>query len=166
MYWNGESTGHPVPKNFESHVYCLVQLSPEWQQYIRNDLWPYTIDDFSACRTMHESMWEVHLTSRYEHPVLFRAEEPLELGEDALAILDWDHDIKYLHPIPQQRVLILLTRSDPRLRWLAVMCNGRKRKISAAQRTFRDCMLRMPSCCDGCALTEVRKREGNWVLIL
>jgi len=153
-YWTA------LVQEFQSHVYYSIDPSPEWQRSFTEPV--STIDEISTYRAMHDSLWEVHLTQPCEHPKPVRVDEEVKLGPDAAALVGWNTAGEILGPWPE-RVLILLTRSDPRLRWLAVIDNTRTVRDD---RMYRSCMLRTSKCCEECALMQATERQGRWVLIL
>lgn len=153
-YWSTRS------QEFESSLYFKVEPSSEWYRQMTERI--TMIDDVTSYRAMHDSLWQTFLTPECEHEVLPRIEKPVKLGPDAVVLMGWSNALELMQPFPE-RILIVLTRSDPRLRWLAIVSGALGRGIEP---TYREMMLRSPKCCDECALVHVASMAGRWTLIL
>jgi hypothetical protein len=133
-----------------------MEPSPEWRQKMFPDVVD-KIDEVTSYRALQDAVWMVYLTNGCNHPVEDRPTEPITLGLDAVAVTGWGTAFEILEVCPE-RILILQTRSDPHLRWLAILSNSRSKS--------RGSMLRTSKCCDQCALNQVAALSGRWSLIL
>jgi len=155
VYWSSRS------QEFEATVYFSLEPSPEWQQRMRDTV-VTACDDIAGYRGMNDKLWLTHSTSPCGHPVQVRFETPIKLGPDAVALIGYSSAFEAIEPCPE-RVLIFLTRSDPRIRWLAIAANARSLPRDPFHRSV---MLRTMNCCDECALEHVASLPGRWSLIL
>ena len=118
-----------------------------------------------SCRVMHEQVWETYTTPSCDHQPESAPSNALKMAPDALAIMGWNNGGDNLESGPYpQRVLVLLSRGDPRLRWLAVINATRNHPPEVCDK--RNVMLRTRDCCDTCALEHVFSLQGRWILIL
>ena len=83
-------------------------------------------------------------------------DQTVKLGPDAIALLGWrvprEHDTG-------SKVLVVLTRGVPVLRWDALLCAGDwslKRRL----------MLVTPDCCETCAMEYTAALPDKWILVL
>ena len=67
-----------------------------------------------------------------------------------------------------EAIVVLLTRNDPRMRWLAIASIGRycRRNFDHTKNEFRKIMLRTDRCCDACALAQIKTKPARWFLVL
>ena len=121
--------------------------------------------DTISYRSMHNNVWETYVTPACDHPSQTPSKTALQLAPDAIAIWGWSNaaEAQESGPYPQ-RVVIFLTRGDPRVRWLAVHNAIRTGPAELCDR--REAMLRSRDCCDQCALEHVFSLPGRWTLIL
>jgi hypothetical protein len=154
-------------QEFELTLYYPIKPSAEWCTYkitpnTEPSRSPEIVSTFEECcgfREMQAKLWQTYSTPDYicTHPVLHEIEEPIKLGPDAITLLGWSNVRELIQAWPQ-RILILLTRGDRHIRWLAILEHCRKRG--------RELMLRTPNCCDECALKHVVSQPGKWILVL
>lgn len=103
---------------------------------------------------------------------------PTKLGPEAAAVMGWKMDQDDLQNIPE-RVIIYLTKGEPRIRWLAARAaivlgrNAAKTSdpvtgeiVPDPQERPREVMLRTENCCDECVLEQTIAMPGYWILIL
>lgn len=162
-YWNSRAD------EFECTLYFCVYPSLEWRQLMPEDT--PSVDQITGYRGMHDSLWRVLITpAPCGHCIEAHVEEPITLGPDAVAILGWRRDFESLGTTYActERILILLTRSDRRLRWLAISNAIRDNFWSENwdEHSRRLWMLRSNTCCERCALDYAAQTPGRWVLIL
>lgn len=141
-----EPTLHSLLRQFD------VQLSP--------------VKDWTTYRSMHCQIWETFSTPPCEHQPEIGPKVPLTLGLDAITILGWSNaaEASSTGPYPH-RIVIFLTRSDARIRWLAVR-NATVGICAPEYCDQRETMLRTLNCCDACAFEHVASILGRWTLIL
>ena len=161
-YW---STGAEA---FEHSMYYRVTPRPEWREYDRE---PSQV--FSSCRLMQVLLWETFTTAACDHP-LDNSKKPIKLGVDAAAVLGWKNNQGKIEEITE-RILICLTKGEPRVRWLAAHssiflgreCPAIDLPTNPGTRV-REVMLRTEDCCDSCALEQAAAVPGKhyWILIL
>jgi hypothetical protein len=154
-YWSSRTL------EFESTLYFNISPSPEWRHQMSEDT--PTFDQFTGYRNMHDTLWYTFITPACGHPVESHVEQPIPLGPDAAVLLGWRKNFETYRVGCPERILILLTRSDPRIRWLAIASNMRSFSNETSSRSL---MLRAPNCCDSCALAYVAGISGRWALIL
>ena len=152
-YWNTAS------QDFECSVALAVKPEPELVKVAGTE--PF--ENIIGYRQMHVALWRVYSTSACEHYDPSQSEtQPIRLGPDAVAILGWCAARSPSTPLPQ-RILVLSTKGDSGLRWLAVMEALVGTTISADP---EQTMLRTLDCCDDCALKYTASMPGRWYLIL
>jgi hypothetical protein len=154
VFWSSRA------QEFQATIYYSLEPSPEWRQHMAASI--PTFDEIAKYRSMHDSLWETHLTTPCDHAQNKIVEKPIKLGPDALVLTGWNPAFEIMSPAPE-RILILRTRADPRIRWLAVDSNSRTLRSDPL---YRAMMLRAPNCCEECALKHVAPLPGRWVLIL
>jgi len=155
-YWAVQS------QEFELTLYYSVVPTPEWRQY---QVTPF--EAFTGCRAMQESLWQTFSTEDCEHGginhgTIQNPSIPIKLGPDAVALLGWSTAGEVLQPWTE-RILIMLTRGERHIRWLAIIKATMGRGLEAR---YREVMLRTKGCCEACALDQVASRPGRWTLIL
>lgn len=155
-YWATQS------QEFELTLYCSVLPTPEWRQY---QVTPF--EDVTGCRAMQDSLWQTFSTERCEHggtrdKTIRDPSTPIKLGPDAAALLGWSTAGELLKPWPE-KVVIMLTRGERQIRWLAVIKAVMMRGIET---NYRETMLRTRDCCEACALEQVASQPNKWILIL
>ena len=143
---------------FELSLVYPTQPSAEWMTY--NGVKPFEV--INCYRRMFDgAMHGVYLTSACEHAPLDSkfnrlVEAPsTALGPDAVVKLGWKFNDR--NQKIEARVLVLLTRGIPALRWAAIQHN---------RGVGRDSILVTKDCCDACALDLATALEGSWNLIL
>lgn len=154
-FWESRQQG------FGLSIRTLHHTSQELRESSQGQV-PEIVDYVDGYRAMHECLWNVWLTPFCSHAPISGHEpealqNPTKLGPDAAAVLGWrtHEDLGVIEP---EKVLILLTRNDPKLRWHAIQC--------ASRSLGRHAMLRTDSCCDPCALEYAASLPGHWYLIL
>jgi hypothetical protein len=155
-YWAVQS------QEFELTLYYTVVPTPEWCQYRVS---PF--EAFTSYRAMQDSLWQTFSTEacehgRLNHDTVQYPSTSVKLGPDAAALLGWSTAGEILQPWPE-RILILLTRGERHIRWLAIISAVRGRGLET---NYREVMLRTRDCCEACALDQVASRPGRWTLIL
>ena len=143
----------------------LLSVEPKPTSFLNNFDLP-RMEDWIWCRAMHRQLWETFLTPPCHHPQDPNPKDFLNLGPDARALLGWSlfREASDSGPYPQ-RVLVLLTRGEPQIRWLAIQ-NATEGERPPEPEDRRQVMLRTRRCCDTCALEHVFSLPGKWALIL
>ena len=145
---------------FAFSVSLLHELSPspEFEDRLKKN----SLNIWMGHGDMMLSLYMVSKTPTCEHAKATNKSYPLsknemvKLGPDATVVLgcavpsDGDKGVK---------VMVLLTRGVPCLRWYAIVCAG---KLG----TMRDIMPVTPDCCETCALEYTASLPGKWALIL
>jgi hypothetical protein len=91
--------------------------------------------------------------------------KPLQIGPDVVELIGWDIASDSVEQNTPQRIVVILTRDDPGIRWCALL-RCAEPSIKDSRRSPRRVMLRAPQFCDECALNHVVSLPGRWVLIL
>jgi hypothetical protein len=142
-------------------LYFLVDLSLEWRKYEGVE----PLEELIGYREMHHSLWQTFSTPPCgHHPAeeVYNTRHAVKLGPDAATLLGWSNALESLRPYPE-RILIYLTRGQPRIRWLAIEKSVLGRHVDDKH---RETMLRTGDCCEECALDHVASLPGRWALIL
>ena len=150
-YWNTRQ------QEFESAVFLAVEPTSEWRQ--RQDVHQY--EEQISYRRMQAALWRTYLTPECEHQEDASAlpqSQLLRLGPDAIAVLGWTDS----RPACTQRITVLSTTGDPRVRWMAILSAYEYSAVSDPEQT----MLRGERCCDECSLKYTASMPGRWLLIL
>lgn len=162
---------------FEHSMGTRVHPKAEWSRR-----GPEPFHTFSFCRCMQRILWLTFSTTFCGHPPN-EPQTPTKLGPEAAAVMGWKMDQDDLQNIPE-RVIIYLTKGEPRIRWLAARAAvvlGRDAAetsdpvtgeivpgeiVPDPQGRPREVMLRTEDCCDECALEQTIAMPGYWILIL
>jgi hypothetical protein len=146
-YWSTQS------EEFEHSLHVTVAPSQEWQKHGAGG----QIDESSGYRAMHDKLWKTYTSLQCDCHENEDFTEEISIGPDVAVLLGWSLDWENLNPCPA-RIIVLLTYSEPAVRWMAIM----------AARDFnnRKVMIRPDNCCQLCALNDVATRSGNWILVL
>ena len=145
------------PEQFELSLVDRIEPSAEWQKESR--VRPF--EQISGYAEMLEYLSDCDVTTSCEHAPLAKKSGPNAtfsdslLGPDAAILLGW-RDFRVSDQEVPERVLILLTRGEPAIRWHAV--NG--------QWGMRMKVLVSHDCCENCALEIVSSSQEKTVLIL
>lgn len=153
-------------QEFELTLHFSIAPSHEWRQQMTED--SPNLGQVTGYRAMHDMLWRTFVTDPCDHPIEETIEKLIPLGPDAVALLGWRREFEiYRAGSCPERILILLTRSDSRLRWIAVANSfGAYSRRDHNESSDREFMLRIHRCCDSCALTQVAGLPGRWALIL
>ena len=116
--------------------------------------------DTAGYEAMHDWRWEALITPPRICQHGYNANKTSSLGPDAIAVAAIDG--LSLREVPEEKIVVLLTSGDRRLRWLAL--KSYTGAVSAFQR--RSVMLRGLDCCATCALEHVSSLPGRWFLAL
>ena len=146
---------------FEHSMYFRVAPKAEWS---RHGLEPFQV--LGYCGHMQLVLWQTFSTDACEH-ALDNPPKSTKLGPDAAAIMGWISDQKVIQSVPE-RILIFLTKGEPRIRWLATKAAvvfGRDPN-DVGDGHVREIMLCTHNCCDACALEQAAALPGYWTLIL
>lgn len=159
-YWTSRA------QEFELTLHFSVTPSHEWRQQMTED--SPNIDQITGYRAMHDTLWRTFISQPCGHPIEATVEKLIPLGPDAVALLGWRREFEiYRVGSCPERILILLTRSDSRLRWLAVVEPfGGYSQRDHNESSHREFMLRASKCCDSCALAHAAGMPCRWALIL
>jgi hypothetical protein len=84
------------------------------------------------------------------------------IGPDVAVVLGWSLAFEAFAPFPE-RIVILLTRGERNVRWLAVVEDTVNGRFDPKRRKT---MIRVEKCCDSCALLHIASLDGEWVLVL
>lgn len=166
-------------REFELTLHYSITLSSEWRHHVIASVGSGTesnsdpseyfskVEDSNGFRAMQAYLWHTYLTPDdiCAHQVLQEVQESTRLGPNAAALLGWDkvEEIVRQEPWPQ-RILVLLTRGNRHIRWLAMASSVDNLMYPSSRR--RLCMLRSLHCCDDCALQHVSSQPGRWALVL
>jgi hypothetical protein len=153
-YWSGRI------QEFESSLYFKIEPSSEWREQML--MKTMIIEEITGYRAMHDSLWKTFLTPDCVHDVPLQVESPIRPGQEAAVLMDWNNSLEFNQTV-SERIFILLTRSDPHLRWLAIISGA---FVPAFAPMHREIMLRSLNRCDECALLHVSPMAGRWILIL
>ncbi|KIW89581.1 uncharacterized protein Z519_09737 [Cladophialophora bantiana CBS 173.52] len=142
---------------FQITLAIAFQSVPEWQ----NCGGSKSFKERMRHSEMHENLWNTHLTPKCSHRHRNeRKQANIKLGPDAAAVLGFSERHTHDEILPE-RIIILLTKGDAYVRWLAIW-----HACADAGDTGRKIMLRGDKCCESCALDYVASQQGKWYLIL
>lgn len=154
-YWSSRS------KEFESIIHTTFQLSQELQDHHA----PVEMDSVRGYRELQCRLWRTFSTPECQHRLTGQENggSPLDvrIGPDVLVLLGWSLDGELMEKYPQ-RIVVLLTKGEPHLRWLAVW----ETVTSRFDHRHRKVMLRTHRCCESCAIIHVASLNGEWALIM
>jgi hypothetical protein len=163
---------------FLSTVFFTIKPSPEWRRQVASSETTTglhhipadatTFEECSGYRAMQEGLWRCHLTPTEcgHHPLRPGSSlQPLEMGPDVVELVGWQVTSDSVEQNAPQRILVLLTRGDPGIRWCALL-NCVRPSIRDKKRSPRSVMLRTHQFCEKCALTYVASQPGRWILVL
>ena len=125
----------------------------------------HAVDRFIGYADMFQDLWSAHHTASCDHD--FQSRVPITTA--TAAVLFWGcYDLVDLQDCAE-KTIVLLTRGDSKLRWLAL--NNTQNRGSGdfneyIMDGFRQIMLRTYDCCDACALKQTESSSAKWFLIL
>ena len=150
------------PQRFEMMLMMSVKPTKD-SVLVQFDM--QTEQDILSYRRMHDNIWETYVTPACGHAPELKPKTTLQLAPDAIAIWGWSNAAEALESGPYpHRVVIFLTRGDPRARWLGVQNAIETGPAELCDR--RESMLQSRDCCDQCALEHTFSLPGRWTLIL
>ena len=116
--------------------------------------------DTAGYEAMHDWRWEALITPPRICQHGYSANKTSSLGPDAVAVAAIDG--LSLHEAAEEKIVVLLTSGDRRLRWLAL----KSYTGAPLYDQRRSVMLRGLDCCANCALEYVSSLPGLWFLAL
>jgi hypothetical protein len=98
VFWSSRA------QEFEATIYYSIEPSPEWRQQMADPI--HAFDELAKFRSMHDNMWETHLTATCDHAQDEFVGKPVKLGHDAIALMGWLPAFEVIGAAPE-RIIIL-----------------------------------------------------------